>query len=143
MAEGLSWLSPVADSVAAVGTVGALLVAAVAYRRQVADRHREQASKVWGYVSRSTGTAYVGNGSDEPVYDAVIRFVSTSGLWLADSTGGADLVLAPTTPDRPYTITPASEIVVERADQRLELTFTDANDVRWVRTASGRLKEVR
>lgn len=77
-ANGWEILNAVAQSVGAVGTTGALIVAALAYRRQVADRRSAQASRV--LLRRESGGGDVFytllNDSDLPV--TVIDFVETA-----------------------------------------------------------------
>lgn len=72
-------ISTVADSIAGLGTLGALIVAVIVYRRQVNDARRLQASRVLIEVPHpDDGTdelaLIVRNVSDLPIYSIHVRY---------------------------------------------------------------------
>lgn len=67
-------LNAIAQSVGALGTTGALIVAAVAYRRQVQDHRRAQASRMTVSFVDSRNEVIVRNNSDLPVYNVSFQF---------------------------------------------------------------------
>jgi hypothetical protein len=68
------WISAVSASVGAIGTVGALWVGALTFRRQIIDKHREQASGVSAgarydnYKAPTKWYVFVLNSSGQPLY---------------------------------------------------------------------------
>jgi hypothetical protein len=83
----------IADSIAGLGTLGALIVAVAVYRRQAQNTKSAQASRVFAYIELSSITALVDhqktrlpvwkvrvmNFSDLPIYD-VGAYVSSEKM---------------------------------------------------------------
>jgi hypothetical protein len=141
-ASGWDIAGTVADGVAGIGTVGALIWAVIVYRRQVKDAHIDQASKVFVTLLKGdliAGSNYkeliVENGSDLPVFKLVVVLTSRQPR---------------PEPRRRYTIDrlPARESVTYddvshfKLEERLmcSMSFMDAAGRGWVRDANGPLK---
>lgn len=77
-ANGWEILNALAQTVGAVGTTGALLVAAFTYRRQVDNQRRAQASRVLMRTKHTTDavTFELRNDSDQPVTN--VQLVETA-----------------------------------------------------------------
>jgi hypothetical protein len=72
-------LGAVGDFVGGVGTALALVIAAMAYRRQVDDARRAQAAKILIRFEQGPGDMMhivVGNAGDTPVYQVKVSLVS-------------------------------------------------------------------
>lgn len=80
-ANGWEILNAIAQSIGALGTTGALIVAAFAYRRQVWDRRREQASQVTAERKNAEGRglAVVRNHSALPIARIRLRYATNYG----------------------------------------------------------------
>jgi hypothetical protein len=156
---------PAPDWLAAIGTVGALLVALVLFARDQEDRRRAQASRVvcWLVVEPTTSIWTPGidlpttetivgdhlevvlhNGSEEPVFDCRIQ---------------VDLdppVTVTTTPDATWRLTLTERMLPPGQTRRplwdlhesdlpyayVWMVFTDASNRRWQRSHTGRLSRL-
>jgi hypothetical protein len=135
--------------VAAVGTGGALIASVIVLGRQrrdrgedIEERLRDQARHVaaWSPMGESVGASgtpfgpvIVRNGSSEPIYDVVVR-------WVKDGYDVPPVVFeTPVMPPRTDEIgrEPPGGFMSEIPP--LELSFTDARGNRWTRWAGGSL----
>jgi hypothetical protein len=159
--DWIGWLTVSGACVAAIGSCGALLVAALVYRRQQADRHREHAAQisVWrawigtkatslsgkrpAVVPTSAG-ARLRNSSKEPVYAVIVFFTDELGNSLT-ATRPID-VLPPE-----YTADITSPEIVEALRvaglagsdaYAVGVSFLDRAGVRWSRDYRGQLTEM-
>lgn len=145
--------SAIATAVGAVLTAGALLVAAMSYRKQVADRHQELINQhkaqavsvtvgsrteiipavkartsISNYFSdKEKHTYFVRNGSQLPIYrvDLVVGETDAVGSF-------------------PDVLPPGEETSCEASSASLPafVHFTDSSGVAWKRTRSGELSEL-
>jgi hypothetical protein len=156
LANDLNDLGVIANSVAAVGAVGALLVAALVYRRQAADARSYQASRIATWLERESNTNiywWVANYSGLPVYELSFHWppdmppdflgdmeVSQHSAWSGFLNGGAVDPLEAGTRCREfvtfhhYDETRAGELLIK---------FRDAAGHCWERKATGELREIR
>jgi hypothetical protein len=150
----------IGELIVGVGTVALAIFALVqiAVERGVRKRQerRAQAERVsawphsyWGITDQTTIVLH--NGSDEPVYLAVVSFVFIQG---AAPHSGKELVarwdmfgqfvktFTVIPPGRHYTTVPGGWAGMMRRPG-VELAFIDRAGVSWLRTADGRLSEIR
>ncbi|MEK6441857.1 hypothetical protein [Pseudonocardia sp. T1-2H] len=140
-----------ADWFAAIGTVGALAVAAKVYRQQVADNHSKQASQIIlrrNTVRFSDGIVISGdpsvngrytahNYSSLPIYYVLLCAYDSSEGWgpVGLQRGFAEV------------LGPGEKLVFSdvglKKDSLLAITFKDASGAVWRRRADGVLREDR
>lgn len=137
----------IATVTAALGAVAAALIAALAYRRQSLDRHRDQASKVGAWIEREYIAAWgdpkarlkgqrvrVRNASDQPIFNVVALIRDAESRRGVRTAGFTTL---PPGADEADDITPLGS-----APMFVTLSFTDSAGSRWRRdTNPGRLIE--
>lgn len=155
--------------VGSVVTSGSVLLAAVAYRRSVRDKEREQASKVAAWFGLSSADSggnrflRVANSSDAPVYELIVRVPGTPELHLPDlaATSSTTLELQGTPGERAikkeaeFSVgaglnlwvislevgqTKITETVI--AEPPPEIQFRDAVGRWWKRDEKGRLSSI-
>lgn len=143
-------VNAIAQSVGAIGTTGALLVAALVYRRQAADQHRAQASRVRLRATPKSAAEWkleMTNDSDQPVQAAaLVQFVrveaerSRRTAWLSREV----TLTVEHRIDFGRTLWPGETVatVAKRLDEIPVLFFTDAAGHRWVRDVRGHLREI-
>jgi hypothetical protein len=138
------WLSAIGTIIGAVLTGGALLFAALTYRRQVADRHeqaikekRQQASQVVvviepNFLNSSTQSISLVNDSNGAIFGAILVLVDKQGKTPYDEKRHA---------------VPAGERVQFARDTRViggaYADFTDSAGNKWRRWFNGDLEERR
>jgi len=155
-----------------IGTVvtsSSVLIAAVAYRRSVLDKEREQASKVAAWTSVSyepdekekrpqrTRRLYVHNSSDAPIYEVTVRPSDARDVTLPElqGHGSATFDLPAGTPPAGASVREAraglkiwvvaveAHLVSEVVKQEpTGLEFRDALGRWWARDPSGKLKSL-
>lgn len=143
MVSGWDIAGTIADSVASLGTVGALLWAVFLYRRQVEDARTEQASRVFVALravdlgGRTETHIVLDNASDRPVFrlyvvlqvsvpgrtTSRIKAVDVEHLAAGKHESVDDLF------DKPYPL-PYLKAIIK---------FEDAAGLCWVRDSTGRL----
>lgn len=137
-ANGWEILNAVAQTFGALGTAGALWVAAVAYRRQVKDRHLAQASGVTVFVLFGAGVpieVVVGNYSDRPVSSVRV---------LAHTLEKESDTFEPDGPGALRPLAPGTETVIRLRGpytEQVSVGFVDAAGRNWIRTGEGDLSE--
>ena len=152
------WMEAVGTCVGAVGTGGALFVAAVAYARQARDRRREQANRVSAWFTADTGVpggrtvVNVRNTSGRAIYDCKIEVVDPSLPGTAIVMRGAS---APSEAIMGFSVVPPDlDVLAFRGvDESLlldpggtpagiRLVFRDQAERYWRRDEHGRLAEI-
>lgn len=118
-------------------------------RRAQAERVSAWPHSYWGSTDRTAIVLH--NGSDEPVYLAVVSFVFIQG---AAPHSGKELVarrdlfgqfvktFAVIPPGRHYTTVPGGWAGMMRRPG-VEIAFTDRAGINWLRSATGQLSEIR
>jgi hypothetical protein len=134
----------------------ALAQIAIERRARRRTEHRVQAEHIsaWphSYWGSSTDTSLVlHNGSDSPVYRAVVSFVFIQGaaphsgrelMANRDLVGQFVRTFAVIPPGRHFTTVPGGWAGMMRRPG-VEIAFVDQAGVSWLRTAEGRLSEIR
>lgn len=147
MADPWEIVNAIAQTVGALGTTGALLVAAITFKRQVRNAERAQADAISiathgirldSEGSRQIGrTCVVANYSAMPIYGVRLRgnLSSNAGVSLAEMN-----VL------RYQTLKPAEEMVLEvsgaGATPNAQVTFRDTSSRWWLRDTDGRIERI-
>jgi len=157
-----TWISALASiaalSFAAAATVVAVRVykiesrrdrvAAAEARRRDEEARRSQAVLVSGWwgsdpgVSAQKAGAFVRNASDAPVYNVTIAVLDPV---IPDSVATLSVPVIPPA-DAPgfYQVAGNSQVLdTDDGEHRVELSFTDAAGMRWIRDQRGRLSEVK
>jgi hypothetical protein len=138
-ATGWDIAGTIADSVAALGTLGALIWAIFLYRRQVQDARTDQASKVFitlmkRYPEDSCySQALIDNSSDLPIFDVFAAIMPDDGR------------AKPLEVRRLERLQARERRIIEDIDRKdvvAEVLFRDAATHRWHRDASGHLHPV-
>lgn len=145
----IDWGS-VPDWFAAIGTVGALVVALLLLGKELKDRRRaaaladlQPASQVFAWAkpekARKGWATYVLNGSNEPIYDVIVRFtprIDRSGAQTVERLWGT---VAPGRPEKGdwYPNDPREVF----GFPRVEIEFTDGRGRHWVRDPDGHLEQ--
>jgi hypothetical protein len=155
------------NALAAIGTVAAFFVGFGSLVYEWRDRRRRdrrsQATKVAGWIHAlmrdlDRADIRVRNSSDEPVYRLIAWVVAVQGA--AHSTGEEAARLALSRPEGWGMLGPGAMLVVPPGTTNtltagpwfgsdmhkrpgLEIAFTDANGVHWIRRATGELEETR
>jgi hypothetical protein len=143
-AWGAGAVGNIADWTAAVGTVGTLSVAVWLASREVANRERQQAARVYSWLiweAVGAGTeawpsvvrVAVCNASHEPIYDALVTVISPDGT---DVDSWPYPVLAPGDDPRPKLTTKHNSLTCS-------MRFTDASGLGWSRDGDGILRRFR
>lgn len=146
--SGVDWGS-VPDWFAAVGTVGALLVALVLLGKEMSDRReaksradRYPADGIFAWAAPRTDAGgwqtFLLNTTSEPVYDVVVRFQR-----FADTSQVSESVFGTLPPGGP---TPGDRYG-DRPDDvfgipPVEIEFTDGRSRYWLRNFDGQLREL-
>lgn len=157
MRDTLAYVVDYALIVGALGTAGALVIAALSYKGSAKDRKRSQASKVFAVplsTKASKGSdgawfwepfdATITNKSDAPVWDISISLHDVDGervtgrvFWVSMPESESSSVNFPRSK-----ATQAGEELPVFGSPRLHLEFTDNAGIRWARTPEGKLNEV-
>lgn len=135
MPDLTDWISAIANVAAAVGTVGALWVGVVTFRRQVNDQHRAQASAVTVTVQKTKQNRDIlefmlQNDSPLPIYEVI----------LIASDHGKDVKQEFVAAMPPRTST--SFQLRDTSFMGCRATFYDSSGKRWVRDFTGPLREI-
>lgn len=146
MADTWEIVGTIADSVAAIGTTGALIVAAMVYRHQYLDARSAQASRVFVDIDRVPRVddphegmvqVVVRNMSDFPIYYVMLnRFDKDEGWGLVPEDLEPVVAL---NPHQDHRFNPARLGL----PWEVRVGFSDADRRGWVRWASGKLVEQR
>lgn len=134
-------LDTIATSVGAIGAGGALVIAALAYRRQTIDRHREQASRVAAWIELDWIMAHGGvrvrprkfllhvrNASQQPIFNVIALLrdrVTRHGL--------GNTVLATLAPNADETIDVSPTARNAQGTLFVTLSFVDGAGNQWTR----------
>ncbi|MET3348997.1 UNVERIFIED_ORG: hypothetical protein ABID57_000666 [Arthrobacter sp. UYEF1] len=140
MSEVTDWISASANVVAAVGTAGALWVGAVTLRRQVNDKHRQQAAaitvgnRIWkeqtdiGELKRGV-LYFIRNNSTLPIYNVLLYAGPVEAR----------------RKDIRQVLAPGEEASFKMAssDFMAFAKFIDSSGVAWKRDGAGRIAEIK
>ncbi|GAA1382948.1 hypothetical protein GCM10009613_11660 [Pseudonocardia kongjuensis] len=141
-AEWWDIVNAIAQSVGALGTMGALLIAAFTYRGQVRDRRQAQAARVLTRGVANEGERGLGirvmNGSDQSIY--TVAFARRVNLDDPDSLGAAGphgIGVARGVGPWADALLPGEDMAYHPPDgaekQLLGVVFTDAAGRTWIR----------
>ncbi len=136
MSEITDWINATGAAAGAVATGGAFLVAAAVYRRQVADQRRAQAAA----ITVEVGAAYE---SPVPGMMCIVRNHSVLPIYEVLTWGSGDKrSFRPTRLVAPQKIS-QSALHGHKEGEKVHMSFTDSAGVRWTRSSSGALQEMR
>jgi hypothetical protein len=157
MSQVTDWITAISAAIGGSGTAGALLIAARAYARQVADARSEQANRVSAWFASDQADASgrtvvaISNTSGRAVYDCKVEVVDHEPgdtAMVRCGPGPLDLRLASVK----YAILPPDKIsaFAARGDSLLvsgptagvRLVFRDQAGTYWRRDEQGNLKEI-
>jgi hypothetical protein len=161
---GLDW-GDVPTWFGSVVTGGSVFLAALAYRRSVSDKERDQASQIGAWVALTTEAEQkrrvvrVNNASKGPIYEVIVRFPASSDLEIPELIAGGLVTLE--LPDNYPQVTrtqtrsvstgvslPFVSIEASRAEETVlgeespEIQFRDAVGRWWRRDSTGRLSKI-
>jgi hypothetical protein len=131
--ETAEWISAFGQVIGALGTAGALWVGAVTLRRQINDKHREQASGVTvgcrPHHPTQSWVVFIENGSSLPLYSILFNAYS--------ETGAIDLHQPVLAPGR----TLSGQLSMGGAEPEVLANFKDASGNWWTRRGDGTLTD--
>jgi tetratricopeptide (TPR) repeat protein len=161
---GLDW-GDVPTWIGSVVTSGSVLVAALAYRRSVSDKERDQASQIGAWVALITESGKerrvvrVNNISKGAVFEVIIRFPHSPDLKVSEIIAGGFVTLE--FPENYPRVTQAQKITVSTSvslpfvnfeasrteetvlgEESPEIQFRDAVGRWWRRDSNGRLSKI-
>ncbi|SDP33916.1 hypothetical protein SAMN04487914_108126 [Arthrobacter sp. ok909] len=137
MSDATDWIGAIGNSIAAIGTAGALLLGVRVYYRQEDDQRRAQASAITVSISearerRDLVRIELRNDSALPIYGVMLIATARSG-----STLGQDLK---------YTLPPGEAMSFQLVSEHSMSAFAiyqDSAGRRWKRYFTGELTELK
>ena len=142
------------DALSGVGTVGATVVAVWLAVRSLRQERGNIARLVSAWVTtdfvvnddrrtyRRVSTLFVGNESNEPVFEAIVNvLVGTERISLGSLSAPSPIAVLAARSVREFDISGAMAAQLDVSDPRAELSFTAPNGSKWLRTADGVLKD--